>query len=57
MDHGGDEARAIGYNVDHFIPKVFCVNPLDRLADIGAYHFVALVHLFSLLSLDAYIIA
>jgi len=45
MDHGGDEARAIGYNVDHLVPKVFDGNPLKRLPMSPAYHFITLVHL------------
>ena len=57
MDHGGHDPRAIGFNVDHFIPQILRVNPLDRLADISADYLITFVHLLSLLSLDGYILA
>jgi len=56
VDHGGHDARGIRFNVDHFVPKVFRVNPFDGLADVRTDHFVAFVHGSLLPSLDGYII-
>lgn len=56
MDHGGDEAVGINLEFDHLIPKVHGGDPLDRLAVAPADYLITLVHLFSLLSFDGYII-
>ena len=56
MDHGGHNPRGIALDLDYLVPKVFCFDPLDRLADIRADYLITFVHLLALLSLDDYII-
>ena len=56
VDHGGHDAIGINLKFDHLIPEVHGGDPLDRFAVAPADYLIALVHLFSLLSLDGYII-